>query len=200
MKSLTSLLALTGCFGSLAPAAFALTFGGTITQTVTGSNDPLYTVGQTFEGYYRYESTTTDGTFFTPFYNSGANESLTGSVYMAFSPRPGEFPLMGFNPLTNTPILGQLVVSGGQITSFNWSFDHGGYYTGMDTRFGTFWSLSYYDRPIYLPDSGQFLPTPIVQGTLSLSEPRKVPDTMPTDWMLFACVSSLSFLAWKFRS
>ena len=45
--------------------AFATWWTGTITQTITQSGSTLYQVGQTFEGFYTYESSTVDGYFNT---------------------------------------------------------------------------------------------------------------------------------------
>jgi len=181
-----SVLTFSACLLALAPAAFGLTFTGTIIQTVTSSNDPLYSVGQTFVGWYRYDSATIDGTFGTPGFAS--NTSLAGQFYFAFVSSPTETAPLGWHSLTNTPNGGSLTVSGGQVTSFNWSFDHGGYYTGGTYSSGagadTFVAMSRYDRPDFDPGSGQFLPTPTVTGTLSLGAASAVPEAATTVWLL----------------
>jgi len=195
MKLKFTALAILG-LTSLALPVFATSFGGTLTQTVTESNDPLYAIGDTFVGYYRYDSSTIDGDFFpnipsvTP---PGVNNSLTGEFYFAFDPRPGESINTGLQPLNTGVNGGELVVSGGAITSFAWSFEYGGYYTAFTA--GTFIALSYYDRPIFDPSSGLFLPTPEVKGTLTLSAPHEVPDATTTGWMLFASIGGLTLLA-----
>jgi len=200
MKLKITALAILG-LTSLTLPGFATSFGGTITQTVTESNDPLYAIGDTFIGYYRYDSATIDGDFFpnipmiTP---PGVNNSLTGKIFFAFDGRPAAFgqpaehPGTGLQSLTNGVNGGELVVSGGAIASFAWSFENGGYYTAFTTS--TFIALSYYDRPIFDPGTGLFLPTPEVKGTLTISAPHEVPDATTTGWMLFASIGGLTLL------
>ncbi|MCX6956501.1 MAG: hypothetical protein NTV51_30580 [Verrucomicrobia bacterium] len=192
-----SFLASLVCFASLATSASALSFVGTITQTVTNSNDPLYHVGDTFIGWYRYESPAINGEFNTNvFPPPGENSSLIGSIYFAFVPRPNETP-NGYRPLNSTPFSGELIVSGGQVTSFNWSFENGGYYMSAST--GGFLTMSYYDRPILDQSTGQFLPTPIVTGSLGFSAPH-VPEAATTAPLLLAGLAGLASLARRSRA
>ena len=44
--------------------AFGIPFEGSFVQTVTFTNDPLVSIGETFTGTYRYDSPVIDGTFY----------------------------------------------------------------------------------------------------------------------------------------
>jgi hypothetical protein len=70
--------------GALSLTAFGIPYTGTITQTVTYTDDSNYQVGQTFTGWYQYDSSSADGDFGTSWYcldNPTALPTLYGSVF-----------------------------------------------------------------------------------------------------------------------
>lgn len=163
----------------------ALMFRGSLTQTVTETNDPDYYVGQILNGYYAYSAPTIDGTFVTDTYPGywppGTNTSLEGSLYLTFSdevfvyPGGGGFDLDwgpggGFTDFSNTMNHGELTVSGGLVTDFVWSLDHGGFF--MWVTESAFVSYSYYDTWI-APDH------PVTRGTVVLGRPYEVSEAFP---------------------
>jgi len=101
-------------------------FGGLLQQIITATNDPSYYVGQSFSGFYEYQSTDGNGVFFCPpdLADPGTNTSLTGLLYLPFSPPTGG----RLNAFPVTPNLGSLTVTGGVVTGFTWSSQEGDYY------------------------------------------------------------------------
>jgi hypothetical protein len=174
-------------------AAFGNTYNGTITQTVTGTNDPLYYVGQTFLGYYQYQSPSMDGTFYTNNIDPpltpkppGSIDSLAGSVYMPFFLSSiyvdyggGYYLTYGpggrLNSLGETVNEGTLVVSNGQVSDFFWSWEQGGFYAAITE--GTFVAMSFYDA---MPQNQ----VPITRGSVVFGDPVEVPDEPATGLLL----------------
>ena len=71
-------------FLKAASLASAIPYTGTITQTVTSSNDVQYGVGSIYTGWYQYESDTVDGTFYCiplGYSYPGYTDSLTGNIF-----------------------------------------------------------------------------------------------------------------------
>ena len=183
------------CF--LQVPAFALTFRGTITQWIE-SDDPYYGGGLTFVGYYSYSSPVVDGAFFTkdadkmepmPPFSLG---TLEGKVLMPFSATRymdlgnGEWQREdGFGPmitsLLDTRNNGLLTVSGGQVTSFRWSWEQGGFYMYMSES--SFGALSFYDS---------WFPTIHTGGRVVFGRPVAVADTSTSAYLLLLGLLSLS--------
>jgi len=170
-------------FFSTPAFAFQASYRGTIVQEVTGTNDPLYHVGQKWVGYYEYKSDTIDGVFNVGYeYPPPDLETLDGRVYLPFakeadSPIPGiEYnygPGGSFLNLVGYPHAGELVVSGGQVTSFTWSFDQGGFYMYMNQD--SFNAYSFYDTWATEPTTG---------GRVTFGRPYEVPEAFPTGVLL----------------
>jgi hypothetical protein len=177
-----SLLLLAIVFASLAIPAHANTYYGTITQTVTQTNDPTYTIGQVFVGFYEYESSTVDGVFYTQFAPyprpPGTNETLTGQIRFLY---PDGYPTL--NELDLTMNEGRLTVLGGDVTDFYWSWEKGGNYTVLDVD--SCFSLTHYDWSVD-PVTGEPFTPPFTGGSVSFSAPVRVPDTSSTGWLLLA--------------
>lgn len=144
--------------------AFAVTFAGTITETVTATDSPDYFVGQTVIGSYRYESPTIDGDFGTGFYaafNPSALPTLRGSIF-AFIGDPSwlEITDSSFSFLTH------LTVSGGVVTDFHQEGQRGAAdYFLSESSFG-----SRYDASLLIPSVR-------TSGTMSFSDPVAVPES-----------------------
>jgi hypothetical protein len=165
--------------------SFALTFKGSFTQTITETQDPEYQVGLTYHGEYTYESPTIDGTFYTshvgwnPYWPDIPSEySLKGLLYQTFSgsaiSSSGQYMGWGlggrYATLDSTNLWGtSLTVLDGQVTSFGWAFEHGGFLMQMNDQ--TFRTLSFYDRVNFAEWT---------EGTVVFGAPNQVPDTTST--------------------
>jgi hypothetical protein len=174
MNTLTKLLLV---FIGGSTASFGIPFSGTITQTITQSNDPNYPVGVTFVGFYQYESDTIDGIFRT---NAGSvygpsDGLLTGFVFLAY-------PVgNGFEQLNdaNTGSRGLEIVDG-NVIAFSWRDEyingtHNHAYINYGPGGGTFLNygwLNYgsWDDEIYLS----------ISGTVVVGAPRQIPDVAPS--------------------
>jgi hypothetical protein len=178
--------------------AYGDTYFGTFTETITETNDPLYHVGQTFNGSYWYDSATADGTFHTPTWGTpqpGVNYTLDGTVYTPFAAEV-DFDYMGVQyhltgpggaqrELRNTVNHGQLVVTNGQVADFEWSYEQGGFYMYMKNS--DFVALSFYDK-------GPADQVPTTRGTVSFGEPSRVPEATTTWALVAASVLGLGFI------
>jgi hypothetical protein len=177
-------------------SAFGTMFHGTITETVTSTGgpdvfSPFYYVGETFHGFYEYDSTTIDGSFFTQgvIENDGfppdTNESLGGLMYILdpwFGPQA--------DPGLGTNVYGELDVSGGQISAFTWQLDNNGVYSIFSA--GGFSSLGYDEQ------NPTILPVVDVTGSVFFSNP--VPDSTPTIWAAaLGAVACLGFCSKRQR-
>lgn len=173
-------------FASVALPALGNTYHGSIVQTIEGTDIPLYHVGQTFLGYYEYESPSIDGTFYTNNFDPpllGVNYSLDGSIYMPFATSfifidqdGNSWPLTYgpggmFEGLTATIDYGKLVVAGGHVSNFLWAWENGGFY--MQASENTFEALSFYNYG----GSG-------ASGSLVFGDPVNVPDEPSTASLL----------------
>lgn len=175
MKRLPLLLVL--ALAAAAPAP-ALTYHGTITQTITETNDPLYRVGQQFFGRYVYQSEEVDGTFSIYLWpGASGNETLTGYVHLPFD--ASGLALWPTAPKWDLTFAhaGSLSVAGGQVTGLDWTFFMGDYY-------GSFGSLQFgaYHLPTFGDPPG---PDVITRGTVAFTAPV-VPETGATLGLL-AC-------------
>jgi hypothetical protein len=200
-------VALTLMFLTTFVAAFGNTYCGTITQTITSTNDPLYHIGQTFTGYYSYESSCIDGTFDGPAPwrpDLSDNTSLDGEIYMPFAAKAHFDFYMGgshvvydlkgsggkFNELPNTPNHpGSLVVTNGCITDFFWAFENGGFW--MWATENNFQALSFYDRGPHCPATS---------GSIALGNPTRVPDVTSTLPLLAGALLGFGLIRRRFAS
>jgi len=202
----SSVLILT--FACLSLNAYGDTYHGTITQTVTVTNDPLYHIGDTFVGYYQYQSPSIDGTFYTNNFNppltpkpAGALATLDGMLYMPFATSVDIYggdhltwgPGCRSNGIDQTMNEGTLVITNGTVSSFFWSWDKGGFYTYVSS--GSFMSLSFYDK---WPAPGTALP--YTSGTVVFSTPTAVPDRCATITLLGGVFLALAALRRRFVS
>jgi hypothetical protein len=140
------------------------TFGGMITQIVTQTNDSRFYIGQSFSGYYQYDSIDPDGVFHVA--NNlppAGNRSLCGIVYLPFP--EGRARL---NALPVTMNDGSLTVSGGLVTAFAWSLESGGYWASFTNN--TFFARL---SGRVDPSNGQPLPNIETRGTVSFSAPLR---------------------------
>jgi len=191
-------------FASL--GALGNTYTGTITQIVTQTNDPLYHVGETFHGFYSYESSTSDGTFYGaqgPLYGHSVdtNTSLSGQIFMPFATDGfldytyfggPIIPITGGEGLVQASLaysttLPCLTVEYGQVTEFCYGnylgFDFGaGYHSSINS--GEFFAISWasYAGADGLPDT---------RGTLSLGSPQPVSDSSVTLALLGGAMTGL---------
>jgi hypothetical protein len=174
---------------SVSLTAFGGGYSGTITQTVTATNDPAYSVGETLTGNYEYDSPTVNGVFYAdPFDGLGEpaseDQTLNGSVYLTF---PNTFN--GFNALDSTRDDGMMTVTGGAVTGFDWGWESGNYYAIFG---GGEFSTTNYD--LVDPTTGEFLPDIDTSGTLTFSTPvSSVPESSPTIWPLTAVLCGCLF-------
>jgi len=159
--------------------AFGYSYHGTIWQTVTETNNnPYYYVGQTFVGYYRYDSATIDGTFHSDSWPDGlppgANSSLDGSVYLtnAITDLPGFHMPPGSYDFFSSGAHGfaTLTVSGGAVTGFNWIWEGADNQAQFNETGFTTWFFNTYN-----PETKTFDPTIITKGSVTFSAPT-VPD------------------------
>lgn len=194
----------TAIFGLSACTAQALTFSGFFLQTITQTNDPAYFVGQTFMGQYFYESEAEAGTFYTGNYSppltpkpQGAKATLSGSIEVPFSydrtvsTPAGPFVEDGFGflnlSLLSTRNEGTLVVQGGQIVDFLWSWEA-----------GDFWALVEEDRfVVHSHYSSSFAPLVTTRGTVLWGAPRSIPENPSTLWLLAGTFSVLLGARWR---
>lgn len=149
-------------------AVFGNIYCGTITETVTVTDDPSYYVGQTFIGSYEYESPACDGDF-GPFpytiFNSSALPTLKFSLF-TFLPI-GQDGWLSLDE-TNFKQYTHLVVTSNVVTDFYLTGQYGG--ADPNFRFSEF----------YIPNGlavieGQVRST-YTAGTMSFSAPVPVPD------------------------
>jgi len=120
-------LLIVGCLALITATAtpsYATTYTGSIFETITSTNSPTYSVGQTAVGSYSYISPTIDGDFGSCEYVYGSicaqvpsqNGLLFGSITIFWNGHPEivNFADVGvFWPRTH------MVVSGGQVTAFH---------------------------------------------------------------------------------
>lgn len=92
-------------------SALAALYQGTFTYTFTYLSPAVegVSVGQTFNGWYRYESPTIDGTF------SGRSSGIAGQICI---PRP--FRYAGYETLSMDNLFISLTVTNGILTDFYW--------------------------------------------------------------------------------
>ena len=172
-------------FVSVALPALATTiYRGSITQT---------TQGQTFLGYYEYQSSSIDGTFYILnyyYYDPGLNCTLDGLIYMPFAssviinPPDGEsFVKYGIGPtwerLSVTNHSGWLDVENGHVADFWWDWEDGGFY--FYATKDDFMAISFMDASF--ADS-----MPMVYGSLVLGDPVNIPDEAATASLLSGMV------------
>jgi len=186
-------------------ATFGLPYRGTITQVITGSDDPLYHLGQTFIGHYQYNSPTMDGTFYTNQFDPpltpkppGAIAPLNGTIYSPFVESVyvtayGGYTLSyGFGGswrrLTDTINEGVLTVSDGVVKDFLWTWEKGGFYMHMGKD--GFSTYSFYDTPAS--------PTPTVRGTVTFGIPSRVPEKASSFWLLATALVPMVLISLQF--
>lgn len=92
-------------------SALAVLFQGTFTYTFTSLSPEVegVSVGETFNGWYRYESPTIDGTFF------GGSSEIVGQINI---PQPFRYP--GYETLTMDDMFITFAVTNGVLTDFYW--------------------------------------------------------------------------------
>ena len=96
----------------LSSSALAIRYEGTILETITSTNDPLYAVGQMFTGSYQYDSADVDGTFRPRHILDPLNPNqLRGFIFV---PGRGEELINGNFFASRT----FMTVSGGEVTDF----------------------------------------------------------------------------------
>ena len=96
----------------LSSSALAIRYEGTILETITSTNDPLYAVGQTLNGWYRYDSADVDGTFRPRHILDPLNPNQLHGVL--FVPGRGDELIDGYSFASRT----YLTVSAGEVTDF----------------------------------------------------------------------------------
>lgn len=183
--------------------AFGYSYHGTIWQTVTETNNnPHYYVGQTFAGYYRYESPTSDGVFYSNSFPDGlppgANASLEGSVYLTnaitdlpglhMPPGPYEFFSSGAHGFAT------LTVSGGIVTDFEWVWEGADNYAAFTET--TFWTQLV---NVYDPKTATFLPIIETKGDVRFGAPE-IPDAASSVGLLGLSLAGLFALRRKLRA
>lgn len=164
-------------------AVFGNIYCGTITETVTTTDDPRYYVGQTFVGSYEYESPTCDGDFghfwYTVF-NPLALPTLKFSLF-TFLPGLGQDGWLSLDE-TNFKEYTHLVVTGNVVTDFFLT----GQYGGADPNF----RFSEFRIPNGMTFIDGQLRSTYTAGTMSFSAPVPVPDgSTPT--VVFVTLSLL---------
>lgn len=149
--------------------ANAVTWAGTILETITSSNNAAFQIGQTFTGDYSYKADDMNGTFYSTEYSNnwnpaGSNSSLTGLLSLGiYSPQDG-FNVTSYS-MTNTPYVNYLSVIDGKVAGLFWQNQIGfsdPYFNGTTFSFST---------------GGPF--SSLVTGTLQFSEPVDPPDEVP---------------------
>lgn len=169
----TSLLALFALL--LCSRAFATLWHGTITQTITETNDPNLFVGQVLLGWYGYESDTIDGDFGAfnyAFTHPGAVPTLTGELNPINADYADEGGMLG---LTTTHTWDtHLTVVNGEVTDFLRWITAGGYQGTF--RFDTFTAFSL--------RAGSY-------GLMTFSDPQAVPDNFGTAGLLVVGMGAL---------
>lgn len=166
MKAKIALLSLVSV---LVTQVKAFTWDGTITETITSSNNAAYQIGQVFNGNYSYHSDDVNGTFYSTEYSNnwnpaGSNSSLTGSLALGlYNPQDG-FNVTSYS-MTSTPYVNYLSVVDGKVAGLFWQNQIGysdPYFNGTTFSFYT---------------GGPF--SSLVTGTLQFSEPVDPPDPVP---------------------
>ena len=191
MKTILLLFLL--CTGVCA-CLFGNTYQGTTISVVTGTDNPAYTVGESLPGWYRYESPTVDGTFWTAGLEFPFNDSL--ELAIGFPTLPGSPENLLRDPPGKSPYLSLMIVDGGAITYFDASVEttYGPYYTFGFVRPGAFWCEAY--DPSYHWDPPHYH----TWGTVEFSQPRLVPDTAPTSrLLLIGVIGAVTLLHGVFR-
>lgn len=164
--------------------AFGAIYSGTITETITFTNDATFSIGQVFMGSYEYESETMDGLFGMPDRNHDqAINTLKGAI-INWNPR--------YIDGTTESYLGgptcRLTVLGNTVTDFNFDGEY---------SFGQFWfTESTFEWAGYFP-----LRTGIrTSGTISFSDPVAVPEGLiSTGGLLAAGILGLALFRRRFR-
>lgn len=125
---------------------YGMPFYGTITQTVTNTNDPTFHVGQTVTGWYQYESDDTDGVFAANFWGGAPQNgtpALCGSIFsFVNSPSGGD----GWVSLRGSiSRFAELTVDDNCVSDFHYFTNVGYSYLAFGlSSFGV--STSYFDR------------------------------------------------------
>lgn len=183
-------------------ATFGDTFYGTISETITSTNDPSYVVGETFYGCYQYESATIDGTFCTAGYGAPApgNSSLTGNIFVTTpNGAAGWGQPIGLVSLAPDVNPSHLTVTGGVVTDFSWDYlTEYGFGCSIADGNSSFGASG--DRDVFDPTIGQYRPEYWIstEGSLCLSAPvKQVPDASNT--LALLALSLLGFIALRRR-
>lgn len=144
--------------------AGAVTWAGTILETITSSNNSAFSIGQTFTGSYSYKADDVNGTFYATEYSdnwnpAGSNSSLKGILPVGLLNQVMDYSI------TETQYINYLNVVDGKVAGLFWQNQIG-------------WSDPYFSGDTFMfytggPDSS------IVRGTLSFSEPVDPPDEVP---------------------
>jgi len=150
--------------------AFAIMYEGTITLEVTAVSDfDSFHVGDVYQGWYRYESPTVDGTFLFDFYYTQPNRPVEGGI-------TAPFPLGGSLNGIHPNML--MTVSGGDVVDFFFNEQRAGGGINLTE------SVLTADQD-FGPSHGR------VSGTASFSAPRAVPDIGLSAGMLLAGLAGL---------
>lgn len=157
---------------ALSLSAFGDIFRGTITETVTTTDDPRFFVGQTFVGSYEYESPTCDGDFGSLQYcffadHPGALPTLQFSIFSFLGSEPNGWMSLAE---TNFQVKTHLVVTDGAVTDFYLTSQLG----AADPNFRL--SIFYVPNAMALIDG--HVQSTNTTGTMSFSAPTvvQVPD------------------------
>lgn len=166
---------------AFAVSAHATLWHGTITQTVTETNDSKYTLGQVATGWYEYESDTVDGDFglltYMLFHDPSANPTLQGEVFVFPARHPESWYHMGEGAHGDET---HMVVTNGKVSDFHKFMRVG----------ATDWGMSLTEFHGVDRQTSNWI---ITNGTVQFSDPvAKVPDHSSTAALLFVSVIGLA--------
>ncbi|HWA25408.1 MAG TPA: hypothetical protein VG734_07095 [Lacunisphaera sp.] len=191
------LLAVSAC---LAVQANADAFVGTMTFTVTATSDHLFTIGETFSGWYGYESPTVDGTFYcsdqppnyvgpdpTKLYTLRGQVTWPGDLQHTL---PIDYPFYGGWPHAN-----YMTVSGGAVSALNFNNGYGPYVVGAAGTDWYFFDDSYLEK-YYDPSqtdwrNGLQGRGGRASGTITFSPPARVADAASSAFLLLGSLAGL---------
>ena len=99
--------------------AGAVTWAGTILETITSSNNSAFSIGQTFTGSYSYKADDVNGTFYATEYSdnwnpAGSNSSLKGILPVGLLNQVMDYSI------TETQYINYLNVVDGKVAGLFW--------------------------------------------------------------------------------
>jgi len=162
----------------------AVTWAGSIVETITSSNNSAFSIGQTFVGSYSYKSDDVNGSFYSMEYSEnwnppGSNSTLAGIIPVGLLNQVIDYSL------TNSNYINYLSVVDGKVAGLFWQNQIG-------------WSDPYFTGNTFMfytggPESS------IVRGTLAFSEPVDPPVEVPDASMTISlfCISAAGLAAFR---